>query len=105
MIHYMVGEKIPHSKTGCDIRSVKGEEPFEFVYWRERHKVDCPKCLDKIARLNFLLERRNLMTKEPVSGHLSRDGDMNQPRRDKDRPEKPRRMAVPGSLLSKVIEE
>jgi hypothetical protein len=69
MIHYMNGTEIPHSNTGCGIRSIQGEEAFDFVYWREKDKVDCPECLVKIARLK-LLKRPELFPRKAAPKKL-----------------------------------
>ena len=68
MIHYMNGE-IPHTKTGCGLRSIRGEENFDFVYWREIDKVDCPECLVKIAHLK-LLKCNELLQREATPKKL-----------------------------------
>jgi hypothetical protein len=53
MVHYMTGKEVTYSKTGCGLRSVEGQEPFEFARWAERGKVTCPECLHKINHPNY----------------------------------------------------
>lgn len=69
MIHYMNGTEVPHSKTGCGMRSIQGEERFDFVYWRERIKWIARNALAKLPSLK-LLKRPELLPREAAPKKL-----------------------------------